>query len=403
MSDGGFQPRRARAALTICGGAHFLHDGFSDALYVLMPLWAQSFGLSMAQVGLLKLVYSGAMASFQVPAGILSERFGERALLAAGTVVTGIGYVLLGSAGGFATLIVFLLVAGLGSGVQHPLSSAVVARAYENGPRRAALGIYNFTGDLGKVAVPAVIALGAGAIGWRSSTMAYGALGIAAGFVILLALRRLAEGGPIPVSAHTPSGGPQRRWGIRNRRGFMALSSIGMVDSAVRYGFLTFLPFHLIDQGAGVEMVGLALTLTFGGGAAGKLVCGLVAERFGVIRTAVLTEFVTGAGILAVLALPLGGILALLPVVGVALHGTSSVLYGTVAEFVETERQSRAFGLFYTLGIGAGALSPAIFGVIGDAAGVPVAIALLAGCAFLTLPLCYALRTSMAAPGGEAA
>jgi hypothetical protein len=55
------------------------------------------------------------------------------------------------------SLVAFLLVAGLGSGVQHPLASSLVSRAYETGPRRAALGTYNFAGDLGKIAVPAAV------------------------------------------------------------------------------------------------------------------------------------------------------------------------------------------------------------------------------------------------------
>ena len=60
--------RRARAVLAVACGAHFIHDGFSDILYVLLPVWATEFGLSFAQVGLLKTLYTGGMASFQVPA-----------------------------------------------------------------------------------------------------------------------------------------------------------------------------------------------------------------------------------------------------------------------------------------------------------------------------------------------
>ena len=54
----------------------------------------------------------------------------------------------------------------------------------------------------------------------------------------------------------------------------------------------------------------------------------------------------------------------LLVPVGVALNGTSSVLYGTVAEFVRDDRQSRSFGLFYTLGSAAGAIAPLVFGLV---------------------------------------
>ena len=142
-------------------------------------------------------------------------------------------------------------------------------------------------------------------------------------------------------------------------------------------------------------MVGFALALLFGGGAAGKLLCGLVAERFGIVRTVVLTELATGVGFLTLLVLPLGPALALLPAVGIALNGTSSVLYGTVADFVSTERQSRAYGLFYTIGLGAGVVAPAVCGVISDAVGVPTAIGIVAIVVFTSLPLCQSLSRSI--------
>jgi MFS family permease len=150
--------RRARATLATSCATHFLHDGFSDLLYVLFPIWARELSLSFVQVGLLRTAYSGGMASFQVPAGVLAERWGERILLATGTALTALGFLALGLAGGFVSLVPLLLVAGLGSGVQHPLSSSLVSKAYESGARRVALGTYNFAGDLGKVAVPALIA-----------------------------------------------------------------------------------------------------------------------------------------------------------------------------------------------------------------------------------------------------
>ena len=97
--------RRARAVLGTACGTHFVHDGFSDILYVLFPVWAREFGLSFAQVGLLRTVYSGGMAAFQIPAGLLAERWGEARLLAAGTAATALGFAAAGSAGGYAALL----------------------------------------------------------------------------------------------------------------------------------------------------------------------------------------------------------------------------------------------------------------------------------------------------------
>ncbi len=208
----GSAPRvRRRATLATCGVTHALHDGFSDVLYVLLPLWSQEFGLSLTQVGLLKTLYSGALSGFQIPAGLLAERFGERTLLAAGTAVVGVGYLLFGLAGGFAGLAGLLVAAGIASGTQHPLSSSLVAKAFAPAVRRTALGTYNFTGDLGKVVFPALVAVIAAAYGWRHGTTAFGALGIAAGLGIYIAFRIIGAGGA-PAAAQPPGEAASQGW-----------------------------------------------------------------------------------------------------------------------------------------------------------------------------------------------
>ena len=384
--------------LATASGTHFVHDGFSDILYVLLPVWAQEFGLGLAQVGLIRTVYTGAMASFQIPAGLLAERWGERRLLAAGTAVTACGFIAAGAwAGGFAALLLLLLVAGLGSGVQHPLSSSLVSKAYETGARRTALGTYNFSGDLGKVAVPAAVAFATTLVGWRAASSGFGVVGLVAALVIFGVLARLTTGGAATEETRAAAGGGNG-WGIRDARGFRALAAVGMIDNATRTGLLTFLPFALIAKGSTVAGVGTALALVFAGGAIGKFVCGLVAERVGVIRTVVLTEGATAIGIVAVIAAPLPVALAILLPLGIALNGTSSVLYATVADLVTADRRSRAYGLYYTLSIGASASAPSVYGLLGDAVGVPATLLTVAIVVLVTIPLCLVLRASVAEP-----
>jgi MFS family permease len=179
--------------------------------------------------------------------------------------------------------------------------------------------------------------------------------------------------------------------------GFSLLLSVGVIDSATRMAFLTFLPFVLTAKGASLPTVGGALTLVFAGGAAGKLVCAFIGARIGAVATVWLTEAVTALGIVALLPLPLDTALFLLPVVGVALNGTSSVLYGSVPDLVEPARRTRAFGVFYTGTIGAGAVSPALYGLLGDAVGVPSALVVVAALVLLTLPITLMLRPALAA------
>src|SRR5947208_11006013 len=94
-----------RAAAVACG-AHALHDGYTDLLYVLLPVWQQEFSLGYAELGLLRGMFAGTLASFQIPAGLLSEKLGTAAVLAFGTALGGVGYCLAGASTGFAMLLV---------------------------------------------------------------------------------------------------------------------------------------------------------------------------------------------------------------------------------------------------------------------------------------------------------
>jgi MFS transporter, FSR family, fosmidomycin resistance protein len=389
----------ARAVLATAALTHVLHDGFSDALYVLLPLWATEFSLTLTGVGVLKAVYTAGMALSQIPAGLLAERWGERRLLVVGTAVTALGYLAVAvSANGMLPLVAFLLVAGLGSGVQHPLASSLVSRAYETGPRRAALGTYNFAGDLGKIAVPAAVALTASVAGWHVATAGYALLGLGGALLIALVLARLGAG-TVDVATKEVGIGAGG-WGIRDARGFQALSAIGMIDTATRTALLTFLPFLLLSKGLTVAGLGLALAVLFAGGAAGKFVCGLVAERVGIVRTVILTELATACGIAAVALGPLTVALGVLLPLGIALNGTSSALYATVADLVAPERRARAYGLYYTLVVGASAVAPLAYGALGDAVGILATLLVTSAVVVLTVPLCLVLRGALAPAEG---
>ena len=160
-------------------------------------------------------------------------------------------------------------------------------------------------------------------------------------------------------------------------------------------GFMTFLPFLLAAKGAQLPVGGLALSLVFAGGACGKLAFGFLGERLGVARTIIATKVATALLVLGALLLPLYGVIALLPVLGVMLNGTSSVLYGSVPDCATPGTQGRAFGVFYTATIGAGALAPILFGLITDRAGLLQMMAILAATALLTVPLALRLPAAL--------
>ncbi len=384
-----------RRTLAVATGAHALHDGYTDLITVLLPVWQAEFGLAYAAVGLLRTIYSGTMACFQIPSSILAERIGGAGVLAAGTALAAGCFCLAGASAGFPWLVAALVIGGLGASTQHPIGSALVAHAFA-GPRSVtALGTYNFSGDIGKVLVPAAASLMLLGLAWRPVVAILGGIGFAAAIAIFILTPRL----PSEHDKSRNEAEPQRAAAAPDaplRSGFMLLLAIGSIDSATRTGFLVFLPFLMIQKGATVTTAGLALTLVFLGGAAGKLLCAYLGRWFGAVATIAVTKIVTAAGIALLLVLPIGGALAVLVPFGAMLNGASSVTYGSVPEFVTPANRARAFGLFYTGTIGAGAVAPTLSGVIGDALGIPTTLMIIAAAMLLSLPLAFMLRSAFA-------
>jgi FSR family fosmidomycin resistance protein-like MFS transporter len=377
----------ARRTLLVAGMAHALHDGYTDLIYILLPVWQAEFGLGYGVLAILRGLYTGSMAGLQISSGRLATRQGTRTVLACGTALAALGYILAGFSGGLVGLCGALALSGAGSSTQHPLASAAVSRAYGTAAR-GPLGTYNFTGDVGKAVIPAATGMLLTLMPWRSSLWLLGALGLVVAAAIALLLPSAGQGRP--EERAKPAVG-------RGHGGFPLLFAIGMLDSAVRMGLLTFLPFLLQAKGATLPTVGLALALVFIGGAAGKFACGWLGGRVGVLWTVLLTEGGTAVCILLVLFSPLVPTLVVLPLLGVMLNGTSSVLYGTVPELVAQDRTEQAFARFYTGTIGSGAIAPVLYGVLGDAVGANWATGATALTALATFPLALALAPRLAA------
>ncbi|KIS43960.1 MFS transporter [Kosakonia radicincitans] len=392
---------QSRKVLGATGLAHLFHDGATDMHYVLFALWQQQFGLSMAQIGLLKMLFSGAMSAFQIPSGELGRKYGERKVLIGGTLLLTVALLLYGTSETLIQLMILIVIGGLGASVQHPLSSSFITRFYPAQRARIALSTYNFFGDVGKGIIPSTLSACLLVITWGTALQLIALLGflVTLGLYVLLpadskkpqmttlASKEAAQQKQAASSAKLPE--PLRK------RAFSALCVIGSIDNATRTGTLTFLPFLMAARGASATQIGFALTLIFIGGAFGKLVCGVLATKLGVIKTVAASEIITSAIVLGITVAPLQVSWLLLVPLGVALNGTSSILYGSVAELARAHQQTRAFAIFYTASLGCGALMPVIYGLAGDAIGVKQTLILVALLVLCILPLLIPIRSAM--------
>jgi FSR family fosmidomycin resistance protein-like MFS transporter len=388
-ASGPSAPGKSRSLLAACL-THALHDGYTDGLYAFLPVWQAQFGLSYAALAIVRALYFGTMGAMQIPADRALRGWSPRAALILSTVAAAAGLLIMALPLGFAGLCVGLVVAGIGSSIQHPRGSLLVTDCYGTALRRP-LGIYNFSGDIGKAILPALVAVLLPVVAWQTVLGLMAGLGI----VLVVALASLAPSGPTArrVSAKPTLG--------RGRGGFKVLTTIGALDTATRMGYLLFLPFLIHGQGGDLPVVGVALALVFIGGAFGKATCGWLGERLGVIGSVMLTEAATALLIAATLSTSLIWTLVLLPLLGIVLNGTSSVRYGTVPELSDGDT-GRAFAVFYTSVIGAGGLAPILFGTIADHSSQTIGVLASAATAVLVIPLVLALRPHLQNPAAEA-
>ena len=170
-----------------------------------------------------------------------------------------------------------------------------------------------------------------------------------------------------------------------------------MLDASTRAAALTFLPFAFERQGLGAVETGLLFGLIFFGGAAGKLLCGPLGDRFGPFAIVLLTEATTALALLGLVWGPPGAAIGLALVFGFGLNGTSSVLYAAVATLVPDGKRGRGYGLYYTvIDVGA-SLATVAYGVLADWSGLTLAFALMAALTLAVVPLAAPLRTRLAA------
>ena len=114
------------------------------------------------------------------------------------------------------------------------------------------------------------------------------------------------------------------------------------------------------------------------------------------------TEIVTSICIFGTFYLPTVYVWFIFPFLGMALNGTSSVLYASVAEMISRESRSRGYGLYYAVTLGAGIVSPFIFGLIGQIWSLHHTFIFLSVLALLVLPFMIGLKKHLSSPPSSA-
>ena len=366
---------------------HFVVDLNQGCLPAMLPFLKSAHQLSYAAVATIVLAANVASSLVQPLFGYFADRTARRWMLPASVLLTGSGFALMGLAPGFTALLALVVAMGLGVAAYHP-EAYKTATSVAGEKKATALSWFSLGGNVGIALGPPVITALVTVVG------VMGSLGLLLPTLVatMLLLAVLPAFSPTPAPRAAAAAAAR---GVNMPRAMALLILVVTIRSWTTLGFTTFVPFYYIDTlGADPRLVGPLLFVFLGAGAAGTVIAGPLADRWG--SRAFMQWVLLAALPFGVLFLLVRGALAfvMLGIFGALL--TSSFTVSVVLGQAYLPRNAgTASGLIVGFAIGAGGLGVTALGWVADRYGLPSALwisALMPLLAFATARLLPAPR-----------
>jgi len=366
---------------------HFVVDLNQGCLPAMLPFLKSAHQLSYAAVATIVLAANVASSLVQPLFGYFADRTARRWMLPASVLLTGGGFALMGLAPGFTALLALVVAMGLGVAAYHP-EAYKTATSVAGEKKATALSWFSLGGNVGIALGPPVITALVTVVG------VMGSLGLLLPTLVatMLLLAVLPAFSPTPAPRAAAAAAAR---GVNMPRAMALLILVVTIRSWTTLGFTTFVPFYYIDTlGADPRLVGPLLFVFLGAGAAGTVIAGPLADRWG--SRAFMQWVLLAALPFGVLFLLVRGALAfvMLGIFGALL--TSSFTVSVVLGQAYLPRNAgTASGLIVGFAIGAGGLGVTALGWVADRYGLPSALwisALMPLLAFATARLLPAQR-----------
>ncbi|WP_207934359.1 MFS transporter [Actinomadura sp. KC06] len=346
----------------IWAAAHAVDDLYQGLVPASVPYFVLERNYSYVAASGLTLAATLGSSLPQPLIGVAVDRLRLPRLAAAGVLLAGAGFALSGTAGSYAMVWLLLLLSGLGVAMFHPAAGKAAREAA--GDSVTGMSVFAAGGSLGfflapVLATPALVAWGA------AGTVVFLPPAVLVAFVLARNARQVRDG----VAA---AAGPAL-W-----RPFAVLTAISVVRSAVFAAVATFIGLYWIRHlDASQPMAGAALACFLGGGVAGTVLGGRLADRFGLVRTVQLGALLVTPMLVGLRLAP--GALLPLPfavLVGLTLNVPFAVVVRLGQDYLPG-RPGTAAGVTLGLSVSAGGLLTPVFGLAADAHGPQAVFTLL--------------------------
>lgn len=356
-----------------------------------LPLFADSFGVSTAMVGATVTAFGLARLVTNVPAGLFADRNGRRLLLVGGPLITAVGMLGSGLSGSIWVLLAFRFVAGLGSGLYMTGAQIYVLDIAEPDQTARFIAINQAALLLGVSLGPALGGILADRYGLASPFLVVAATALLTAVYGFVRLPETLAERPTHPTGHSGRGemadGSEpvtvepvgSRWSILGSVDFVAVALVSFAVFSIRAGVRqTLVPLQLNKEfGLGVDDLGVLFTVL---GVIGIVLigpAGWAADRFNrkviIVPTALLMSM--GIGVVSIADTLTVFVIGLtISAVGSSITGPAPAAF--VADLVSQDRRGQAMGLYRTAGDLGVVTAPVIGGALADLVSIPFAIAM---------------------------
>ncbi len=275
---------RDTRVLGLIGLGHCLSHYYQICYAPLIIMWHEEFGASFAMLGAILTCFALATGIAQMPAGMLVDRFGARAILIWGLVISGLAVGGMALAGSVPLLFALAIVAGIGNAVFHPADYAILNSSIDPKRMGKAFSLHTFSGHIGGAVAPASMVLLTALSSWRFALVMSGAVAIVVAIILLLQghyLKDEHDGANEQTKKHSKSAfGWRENLKLMLAPQMLVLFLFFLTQSLATSGIASFSQVvNMKIQDVSLETAGTALSVFLFAQAAGILVGGVLADR----------------------------------------------------------------------------------------------------------------------------
>lgn len=366
---------RNRSLLTLMLG-HATVDMYSGVIPLLYPLLTDQFDLDLKTVGLVSLCYSGMASLTQPVFGWVTDRYGTR-WIGLALMWTAMTFSLLGLAPSFHALLLLAALAGIGSGMYHPMGAVTAASVIPDNQRNVAMSIYVTGGTLGVALGPLIGVVLFSVLGLHGTLpMIVPGMAIA---IFLLTQMSSISARLKKRSAEAKADAPPIPW-----RPMSVVISLMMLRSWVLFGISAFIPIWYDEMGYSRLFYASLSTTILLCSAAGAIGVGSLADRHGRRKLLMFASAASVPIILLFAQFPGWPAFLTAAMIGLLAASTGPLLL-VMAQQLMSGRPGMASGLILGLGFIMGAVGVPIMGAVADVWGIQNAMRLWAVIAGLTI------------------